>query len=121
MGYGSKKGGIMELKYEWEDESYILQDTSDYPYVDAVSKIDEGNLKKIAEDLQISYRNRNEKESLQDILVSLQKEITVEAADQNTDNEGTIEIETPENPWYWMFLVVAGMLVLEAVLFVRKR
>ena len=121
LGYGSKKGGIMELKYEWEDESYILQDTSDYPYVDAVSKIDERNLKKIAEDLQISYRNRNEKESLQDILVSLQKEITVEAADQNTDNEGTIEIETPENPWYWMFLVVAGMLVLEAVLFVRKR
>ena len=121
LGYGTKKGGIMELKYEWEEESYILQDMSDYPWVDAVSKIDERNLKKIAGDLQISYVNRNEKESLQNILATLQKEIKVEAPDQNTDQEGLVEINNPENPWYWMFLVVAGLLVLDAVLFVRKK
>ena len=51
----------------------------------------------------------------------MQKEIKVEAPDQNTDQEGLVEINNPENPWYWMFLVVAGLLVLDAVLFVRKK
>ena len=37
-------------------ENYI-QDRTSYPYKDAISKIDENNLKKISEDIGIDYIN----------------------------------------------------------------
>ena len=42
------------------EEEVIIQDDSEFPSKDAVSKIDEGNLKTIASDLKTDYINMND-------------------------------------------------------------
>ena len=59
LGYGTTSGGYMKvIDYYTEQEEY-LEDTSDYPYKKAVSKINETTLKKIAKELGIDYINMN--------------------------------------------------------------
>ena len=60
LGYGTKEGGNMYVKSYYDDRKELLEDTSDYPYKPAVSKIDEDNLKKIADDLGVDYINMND-------------------------------------------------------------
>lgn len=55
LGYGTKQGGRMKSKSSYSETSEYLKDTSDYPYKDAISKIDENNLKQIAKDMNINY------------------------------------------------------------------
>ena len=73
LGYGTKKGGKMyETSYDGK-ETIIIQDKTDFPYKDAVSKIDEGNLKQLAKDMDLSYINRNQEEDLSSVLKNIQK------------------------------------------------
>ena len=60
LGYGTKEGATMLYKDSYSEEYEIVQDYSEWPNVDAVSKVDEDNLKKIAEDLGIQYVNMTE-------------------------------------------------------------
>ena len=54
LGYGTEKGGYMSIE-DYYGKKSRLQDKSNYPYVDAVSKIDEDNLEKIADEMGIEY------------------------------------------------------------------
>ncbi len=54
----------MYVKSYYDDRKELLEDTSDYPYKPAVSKIDEDNLKKIADDLGVDYINMNDGSAL---------------------------------------------------------
>lgn len=60
MGYGTDEGGEMYVTSYYTDEEEVVKDTSKYPYGEpAVSKIDEDNLKQIAQDLTVDYVNMN--------------------------------------------------------------
>lgn len=54
LGYGTESGGKMYVM-NYEDKLEPLQDTSVYPYKDAISKIDEANLNSVATDLGVQY------------------------------------------------------------------
>lgn len=55
LGYGTKEGGYMLLTDEYSGETSYLMDTSGYDYKKAKSKINEKNLKSIANDMGIDY------------------------------------------------------------------
>lgn len=76
LGYGSAAGGKMYVR-DWDDEYVVLQDTSTYPSRDAISRIDEQNLKQIALDLEIPYMNMNDGASLDGIIRDISKNATV--------------------------------------------
>ena len=54
LGYGTTKGGKIEVE-NYDGTKEELKDRSSYPYKDAVSVLDESNLKQMAKDLDISY------------------------------------------------------------------
>lgn len=58
LGYGTKKGAYMINDSEYKTDDYIMDYTS-ADYGKAISKIDEKNLKKIANDINIDYIHMN--------------------------------------------------------------
>ena len=63
LGYGTEEGGKMYVYDYFSDDFEVVQDESDFPYNDAISRIDEKNLKAIAKDLGISYKNMNKNDT----------------------------------------------------------
>lgn len=57
MGYGTTKGGYMKSKSNYSEKEDYIMDYTNNNYGKAISKIDENNLKKIAEDIKIEYIN----------------------------------------------------------------
>lgn len=68
LGYGSSAGGKMYKIDPIDGQREPVIDMSNYPFEEAVSKIDEGNLKKIAEDLGIEYVNMNSGGNIDNVL-----------------------------------------------------
>ena len=66
FGYGTTSGGKMFVEDYFTGEKQYVQDETSYPYEDAISKIDEKNLKNIAHDLKISYINMNNNSDISD-------------------------------------------------------
>lgn len=113
MGYGTTDGGKMKVFDEYYNtEVYVEDKTSDdYPYEDAVSKIDEDNLKEIAKDLGIDYVKMDKK-------TSLDKKI-----EQIQDNDLKNDHESLEESYidiYYIF-VIPMLILLTYELFSYKR
>lgn len=83
LGYGTKKGGKILVKDTFEDEYYYLQDKSDYPYVDAVSVIDEGNLESIAKDIGVDYINMNKQSNIKSKINEIKKGMVADISPEN--------------------------------------
>ncbi len=106
MGYGSLSGGRMKEKY-----GYVY----DYgTYSDAISKIDEENLKKIADDLGVQYLNMNGGNASLAGLVELIKESSATIVEQGQGAEKYIDL------YYYFAAVLCFMLLLEAVMLIRR-
>ena len=54
LGYGTEKGGYMTIE-SYSGNKTRLQDRTNYPYTDAISRLDEDNLEKIADEMGIDY------------------------------------------------------------------
>ena len=83
LGYGTKNGGKMYIRDSYTDEVQVIQDETDYPYIDAISKIDENNLEKIASDMHISYVNMSKQKNVDDVIKSIQKNAVTSIEDGN--------------------------------------
>lgn len=68
LGYGTKEGGNMYLVGLYESEASLVMDTSSYPSKPAVTKLDEGNLKDLADDLGIDYVHMTKQKQINDKL-----------------------------------------------------
>ncbi|MCR5343140.1 MAG: VWA domain-containing protein [Butyrivibrio sp.] len=109
LGYGSDEGG--KMKDGGEGTYYIYDYTT---YDDAVSRIDEGNLQKIATDLGVPYYNMyKNNESLQGA-VSMIKESSKTVTQ---DGKG---VETAKDTYYWYAIPLALMLLLEIIMIIRR-
>lgn len=106
LGYGSVTGGKMK-----EGHSYIY----DYDtHQDAISKIDEENLKKIAGELGIQYLNLNGGNSP---LTASIETIKQQAATIVETGDGA---ERYIDTYYYYAALLAAMLIIEGVVFIRK-
>lgn len=106
LGYGSADGGKMKDKF-----GYVYDYNS---HSDAISRIDENNLKKIAGDMGIEYLNMNSGNSSLTGLVELIKESSATIVEQGNGAEKYIDT------YYYFAAVLCVMLLLEAVIFIRR-
>lgn len=106
LGYGTEKGGRMYVKSYYSDQEEVLQDTSSYPYKDAVSRIDEKNLKQIAGDIGVKYINMNDGQSrLEDVVNDAVKNSGGDSASRQVS--GYVDI-------YYIFVAAfAGLMIYE--------
>ena len=78
----------------------------------AISKIDEGNLKKIAEDLDIDYIHMDDMANIRYLIESIKSgsSLTIEKSDS----------VTYKDTYFYYAIPLAIMLLLELVLFIRR-
>lgn len=89
LGYGTKEGGVMYTKSFYDDEEEIIQDTTEYPFTDAKSKIDETNLKQMADDMDVNYINMNIDNQIDSILKEIKENAKAET--ESTEETGYVE------------------------------
>lgn len=114
LGYGSSKGGNMHVK-SYDDSIEEIMDNSDYPPKPAVSKINEDNLKKIADDLGIKYVNCNKGCDIDDIIDNIIKNAEVK--------EETVSVETRgmKDTYFWLLIPLFILLGFEAVMVIKNK
>jgi len=111
LGYGTQKGGQMKQTNPYsasETIEYVDDKTTNYPYKKALSKINEDNLKDIANQLGISYQHQSS------LNVSEFKKLESEQNDDDNDMTAYEDI-------YWIGAIVfIGAFLFDISLNVRK-
>lgn len=111
LGYGTTQGGKMYVQ-SYDGRSTLVEDTSEYPFSAAISKIDEDNLEEIAEDMEIDYVHMTEGDSIDKVLTRVKKASKVEMKD--TVLEGYKDI-------YYIFVVPLVLLLIYEFVEYRRR
>ena len=86
LGYGTEKGGKMKSpdRYAEEyEEQYLM---SYETFSDAISKIDEDNLKQIAKDLDIDYIHMDKTSNMNDKIKKIKNKMSVEMVSSEKKN-----------------------------------
>ena len=115
LGYGTETGGRMRVKASYYDNSIgnYLEDRSDWPYKEAISKIDEKNLKQIASDLGVDYINMNKQSNIDSKLRAV--------ANNNFKNTDTENRNTSYTDIYYIFSgALCILLVIEFISYKRR-
>ncbi|MBO4458423.1 MAG: VWA domain-containing protein [Butyrivibrio sp.] len=107
LGYGSEKGGKMKV-----DKYTYVYDESEGK--DAVSYIDEDNLKSIAKDLEVDYYNMNSGN------MGLSQLITVIKAASKTVSDKESGLEKYKDIYYWFAIPLVLLLLAELCIFSRR-
>ncbi len=108
LGYGSSEGGKMRRDYGYD---YVY----DYnTHQDALSKIDENNLKAIADALEIEYINMNSGSAGLEGQVTLIKESSKTIIENGDGAEVTTDI------YYYFAYPLIFMLLVEIIVFLRR-
>lgn len=114
LGYGTSKGAKMEI----EDYDYGLvtkqtvKDYSSVPYQDAISKMDEDNLKKIASDLEIQYVNMTNDSDISSEIQSIRKSL------DEKNKEGT---RKGYGETYFLFVIPFVLLVIYEYIDIKRK
>ena len=79
LGYGTTTGGKMRVEtYRGSGYYEYVKDRSDYSYKDAISKIDETNLKKMANELDIEYIHMEKRSNINSRLNKIARSMSYE-------------------------------------------
>jgi len=112
LGYGTAQGGNMKVKESYTDEMSYLEDKSEWPYVKAISKIDESNLKKIAEDMGINYIHMDKQSNINNKLKEIKQKLLKNADSETKDSYTDI---------YYIFTIpLCGLLIYEFINYKRR-
>ncbi|MBR6403302.1 MAG: VWA domain-containing protein [Eubacterium sp.] len=105
LGYGTEKGGKMQA-----GTFYYIQDSETYK--DAVSVIDEGNLKRLADDLQIDYIHMGSTANVKYLVESIKdgSSLTMEKSDS----------VSYEDTYFLYVIPLVILLGIEMALFIRR-
>lgn len=114
LGYGTKEGGRMKVKNLYDDgdtEGTYLEVYDDEFFIkEALSVLDEENLKSIADDLDIEYINVKQKDDLSAIIEQAKKDI---------QNAGTVTSEKLtegyEDMYFWFVIPLLLLLIFDFV------
>lgn len=115
LGYGTQEGGRMKSVNLYADEGdteaeYLQTYDDDYFLVEAISKIDEKNLKALGNDLDIEYKNIRQRSDLDEILKQARNDI---------EGAGTVFSEKItegyEDFYYWFAIPLLLLLIFDFV------
>ncbi len=113
LGYGTTQGGPMKVKNYDDIEEYIEDYDSNYKTVNAISKLDENNLKKIASDMSIEYIGMERTANIDSKLKEIQNKLVQNGFDSTSKNS-YIDI-------YYIFAIpLLGLLIYEFINYKRK-
>ncbi len=112
MGYGTDVGGQMHWHDVLSDETVLVQDERSYPYVTAISKIDEDNLEDLADDLGLPYVAMNKTSNIDDVLDGILTDLNTE------DKEDTMR--GYKDTYYFFAIALAGLLAYEFISVKRR-
>ena len=121
LGYGTKEGGTMTIRDAYSDEDTIIEDYSDWPTKPAVSVIDENNLKAIAKDLGVEYKNMNGAGDLGSGLSSLKAQITVKDEPVKEENNKDEYINPPAYYGFYALVPFAILILLNAIYVIKEK
>ena len=118
LGYGTEEGGKMKVRsYEGDDygsASYMKTRGDNGRKVDALSYIDEDNLKKIASDLGVEYYHVEKPTTLRDVLGDVSDFLDEYAS------EGKSTIEGYADTYYWFAIPLTVLLVYDLIYYKRR-
>ena len=109
LGYGTEEGGKM-LSSQDSDFKYYIYDYDTHG--DALSKIDEGNLQKIAKDLEIDYVRMDKQSRIDKVLTPIKKLIVKESGVSKKKNGKDI---------YYYFVIPLVMLLMWELFDFKRR
>ena len=112
LGYGTTEGGKMREKlFSTSTENEIVMDKRQWPYVEAISKIDENNLKKFASDLDIDYIHMDRQNAVDKVL---NKIINAGELSKSDDTDSYQDI-------YFLFAIVLTILLLVELYYDKRK
>lgn len=111
LGYGTSDGGKMYVKDIYSDKYIYLEDTSSYPYKDAVSVIDEDNLKEIGESMGLDYINMNNRDNIDGKIDSILNGVKYKAT--------KVDYSSYEDTYFIFVVPLLGLLAYEFIVFKR--
>lgn len=114
LGYGTKKGGKMYPKTAGGESTTPLQDSRDFSYTDALSKIDEKNLQKLAKDMNIRYVNMKNQENVSDVLQEIKQ-------NAGTSTEDGDETSGYKDIYYWFVLPLLLLLIYDFKVYLQRK
>ena len=82
IGYGTPEGGTMHYRSTQYGEPEVIMDIRGNNHSEAVSRIDEDNLRQLAEDLNVPYIHSSDIDSLQQQLDSIRAEFEAEPEEE---------------------------------------
>ena len=119
LGYGTKTGGKIRLNlknkdyysYRVDNDGYLL-DRKKYPYVPAISKMDENNLKKLSQTLSVNYINMNNRNNINQTISNIKNGLTY-----NINNS---EASGGEDLYYYVSFILIPLFLYELVIYRRE-
>lgn len=115
LGYGTTSGGYMKVTDRYSGSTSYLEDKTDYsiyPYPKAVSKIDEINLKAIANDMSVDYINMSKQPNINSKMSEIKSRY---------EDASSVENKNGYTDLYFVFAVpLLGLLVYEFVVYKKK-
>lgn len=86
LGYGTSDGGYMKAKSRWDEKEEYIMYYLNYKYDKAISKIDENNLKSIANDIKIDYINMEKQNNIENKIKEIENLVykEIESSDKST-------------------------------------
>ncbi len=104
LGYGTKEGATMK------DANGVIRDPE--TYTDAISKIDENNLRKLSEDLDIDYIHMVDDKNVAYLLETIKS--------GSVSYVGNEEAYIYDDTYYWYVIPLAALLLWEMVVVLRE-
>ena len=115
LGYGTTNGGSMKVTDRYSGSTSYLEDKTDYsiyPYPKAVSKIDESNLKAIANDMGVDYINMSKQPNINSKISEIKSRY---------EDASSVENKNWYRDLYFVFAApLLGLLVYEFVVYKKK-
>ncbi len=118
LGYGTEKGGPMKPKYyagDTDEPEYLYYYDDDFNRKQAISKLDENNLRSIASDLGVEYVHMTSQSQIYDTIKAIKDEIGP------TEMGNNIVMPKGDQEFYYYFaIVLVVMLVIDFIYYRRK-
>lgn len=109
MGYGTTQGGEMYVKPYYSEEEELVRDSN---YDTAISKINEKNLKKLAEDMDIDYVHMDEQKNIDKVLEKIKSQGSTSS--KEAKKTGQVDI-------YYIFVIPLALLLIYEFIGLKRR
>lgn len=117
IGYGTEKGGVMHpLPYAGSESTELLTYyNEDFDEVKGISKIDEGNLKRIAKDFGVDYVRATDHKTVKKQVEAIKKDLG-----KNMDFESGDGTQGYQETYFYFVIALVAVLVYDLVYYKNK-